>query len=225
MTNIVISIYEDLKSNEKFSLFDNLKKLDLLEKIYFLLVLIDFLLMMAFLFMKKDVAAFYSVIAMFIITIIWIILFRISYRKKWSSNLDKYNQNLDLISKALKEAGITGKNQKKQLIRKLKEDILQLEKQEDKKKTNFEKFSTTYIIPIIAFCAGKYIKDFSANDVVSISIVVIACIFGIRMLGLAIGELRTCLIYGNELQKKQEFLVKLQDLVDRDFEIENEDLI
>ena len=45
------------------------------------------------------------------------------------------------------------------------------------------------------------------------------------MLGLAIGELRTCLIYGNELQKKQEFLVKLQDLVDRDFEIENEDLI
>lgn len=160
-----------------------------------------------------------------VIHIATLILERIR-RKKWKSSLEEYNNELNSLAVLLKEDfNLYEKNKIKQLIYKYYRDIENQETQKIKKSNNIEKFICTYIVPVIAFFVGKI--DTTESSVVEwlvIGIVIIMVIIGVKYIYSSIVEFIE-MISWNQLEKEKHFVLVLQDLLDRDFTIERDDLL
>ena len=148
-------------------------------------------------------------------------------RKKWKTNLKGYNNDLDLLAEILKEKdfNLYEKNKIKQLIRKYYQDIETQESKKNKKNNDIREFICTYIVPVIAFFAGRINTDESSSaEWLAVGIVIIIVVVSGKYICSSIIEL-IGMISWNQLEKEKYFVLKLQDLLDRDFIIEQEDLI
>ena len=148
-------------------------------------------------------------------------------RKKWKTNLKGYNNDLDLLAEILKEKdfNLYEKNKIKQLIRKYYQDIETQESKKNKKNNDIREFICTYIVPVIAFFAGRINTDESSSaEWLAVGIVIIIVVVSGKYICYSIIEL-IGMISWNQLEKEKYFVLKLQDLLDREFIIEQEDLI
>lgn len=148
-------------------------------------------------------------------------------RKKWETNLKGYNVDLDLLAEILKERdfNLYEKNKIKQLVRKYYQDIEIQESKKNQKSNDIREFICTYIVPVIAFFAGRINTDESSSaEWLAVGIVIIIVVVSGKYICSSIIEL-IGMISWNQLEKEKYFVLKLQDLLDRDFIIEQEDLI
>ena len=148
-------------------------------------------------------------------------------RKKWETNLKGYNNDLDLLAEILKEKdfNLYEKNKIKQLIRKYYQDIEMQEAKKTQKSSDIREFICTYIVPVIAFFAGRInVTESSTAEWLAVGIVIIIVVISIKYICSSIIEL-IGMISWNQLEKEKYFVLKLQDLLDRDFSIEQDDLI
>lgn len=148
-------------------------------------------------------------------------------RKKWETNLKGYNVDLDLLAEILKERdfNLYEKNKIKQLIRKYYQDIEIQESKKTQKSSDIREFICTYIIPVIAFFAGRInTNESSSAEWLAVGIVIIIVVVSGKYICSSTIEL-IGMISWNQLEKEKFFVLKLQDLLDRDFIIEQEDLI
>lgn len=123
------------------------------------------------------------------------------------------------------EYNLYEKNKLKQLIRKYNMAIADLESKNIKTKEKYYNYVSSYIIPVVAFCAGKLCEDLKGNEMIKLAFWGVFFLFVVKIVGDAIEVIRTEIIEGDELERKRYFLQKLQDLLDRDFEILENDLL
>lgn len=148
-------------------------------------------------------------------------------RKKWEMNLKGYNVDLDLLAEILKERdfNLYEKNKIKQLIRKYYQDIEIQESKKNQKSSDIREFICTYIVPVIAFFAGRInTNESSSAEWLAVGVIIIIVVVSGKYICSSIIEL-IGMISWNQLEKEKYFVLKLQDLLDRDFIIEQEDLI
>ncbi len=148
-------------------------------------------------------------------------------QKKWNENIHKYHDKLDIVKEILSkpEFNMYEKNKLKQLICKYKVDIDNIKKENLDIKQNYNDFCGGYIVPVIAFGAGKLSQEITGEDLFAICVGVIALLVLIKVMIDNIWMMRIEIIEGNEIERKQDFMQKLQDLLDRDFPIEEKDLL
>lgn len=80
-------------------------------------------------------------------------------------------------------------------------------------------------MPVIAFFAGKInITDSSNTEWLAMGLAIIIIVVSGKYICSSIVELVE-MISWNQLEKEKHFVLKLQDLLDRDFTIEQDDLI
>lgn len=114
----------------------------------------------------------------------------------------------------------------KQLIRKYCQAIDQYNQKSAHKSSEIKGFICTYIVPVVAFFAGKINASSFTSDSewIAVGILVIIIVVFIKYVYASIVEVAR-MISWNVLEKERSFVPKLQDLIDRDFVIEQEDLI
>lgn len=144
--------------------------------------------------------------------------------EKWDDNTEKYNKSLDTIRELLVKYDLYEKNKIKQLIRKYRQDIENVEKEKNKREKGYGGFIGTYIFPIVAFVAGRIGSDYELNDVIQLGLIAIIFTVCIKIIGSSAFSIID-MVKGEPLEKRKRFVKRLQDLVDRDFEILDNDLI
>ncbi len=150
-----------------------------------------------------------------------------SYHKQWEVNLEEYYDDLNILAGILKDENfkLYEKNKIKQLIRKYHQSIKSEEGKRERKNNSIEKFILTYIVPVITFFGGKIsVSDFADVEWIGIGGVIIICICMGKYFCSSIIQLIE-LISWNQLEKEKYIVLKLQDLLDRNFPIEKDDLI
>lgn len=222
----VLEAYE-AKMSGKRTLMEKLAKMDRLTKTIFWGIMVSAVIVLGLAFLRQSQALFIvMIIYVVIIHILTLILERIRH-KKWETSLKEYNEELNMIAEILKEEdfNLYEKNKIKQLICKYYQSIEQSETKNAKKNNDVKEFICTYIVPIIAFFAGKVNTNQPSNtEWLGIGIaIIIAVVSGIYIYS-SIVELIE-MISWNQLEKEKHFVLKLQDLLDRDFAIEQDDLI
>lgn len=148
-------------------------------------------------------------------------------RRKWETNLKEYNEELTLLAKILKEEDfdLYEKNKIKQLICKYYQSIEKQEAKKSKKSSEIKEFICTYIVPVIAFFTGRIDTTQSSDtEWLAVCITIIIVVVSVKYIYSSIVELIE-MISWNQLEKEKHFVLKLQDLLDRDFVIEQDDLI
>ena len=200
--------------------------MDKITKIVFAAIILSPIVITIYAFINPTMVLLIVVgIYVVVIHIATLILERIR-RKKWKSSLEEYNNELNSLAVLLKEDfNLYEKNKIKQLIYKYYRDIENQETQKIKKSNNIEKFICTYIVPVIAFFVGK--NDTTESSVVEwlvIGLVIIMVIIGVKYIYSSIVEFIE-MISWNQLEKEKHFVLVLQDLLDRDFTIERDDLL
>lgn len=148
-------------------------------------------------------------------------------RRKWETNLKEYNKDLNLLAEILKEKdfNLYEKNKIKQLICKYYHSIEKQEAKKNKKSSDIKEFICTYIVPVIAFFTGRLnITESSNTEWLAVGIVIIIVVVSGKYICSSIVELIE-MISWNQLEKEKHFVLKLQDLLDRDFVIEQDDLL
>lgn len=140
--------------------------------------------------------------------------------ENWKSELDKYNKLLDDLRNVLKstEYNLYEKNKIKQIIRKLK-----CEMYEEKNKIRENKFFniiTVLVFPVIFYIGNNLDKE------KSIFVVIYVCTILAGYYILCNCSKQTYeMLRGEPNYKRKQLVQILQDLLDRDFEIGDNDLI
>lgn len=172
-------------------------------------------------------ASIISVICYGILTRIIISLLERRRRTIWRKNIIAYNEDMNLLSDILKasEFDLYNKNKIKQLVRKLQKAIKEQEAKIESKGKETKEFLNTCVLPVIAFFIGQ-VKMESAGllDVIEVVVVLVIIIVGGKY---AISSVIRIIkiLEGDYLEKQKYFCLKLQDLLDRDFIIEKDDLL
>ena len=217
----------EAKTAGKRTFMEKLAKMDRLTKILFWGIIVSAIIVLGLsLFLQSQ--------AMFIVMIIYVIIIYVltstlerTRHRKWKSNLKEYNEDLDLLTEILNEEdfNLYEKNKIKQLICKYYRSIEQGEVKNAKKSSDLKEFICTYIVPVIAFFAGKInITDSSNTEWLAMGLAIIIIVVSGKYICSSIVELVE-MISWNQLEKEKHFVLKLQDLLDRDFTIEQDDLI
>ena len=226
MIEKLLEAYE-AKTAGKRTFMEKLAKMDRLTKILFWGIIVSAIIVLGLsLFLQSQ--------AMFIVMIIYVIIIYVltstlerTLHRKWKSNLKEYNEDLDLLTEILNEEdfNLYEKNKIKQLICKYYRSIEQGEVKNAKKSSDLKEFICTYIVPVIAFFAGKInITDSSNTEWLAMGLAIIIIVVSGKYICSSIVELVE-MISWNQLEKEKHFVLKLQDLLDRDFTIEQDDLI
>ena len=226
MIEKVLEAYVE-KTSGKGSLWEKIDKMNTLSKFFFWgSIVLGFAILIGNLIFQSQEMIFVMVGYVVVLYIITIILERIRH-KKWKINLKKYNEDLDIIAQILKqeEFQLYEKNKIKQLICKYNKSIEQQDNLYSKRSSKMKEFICTYLIPIITFFAGKLSITNSSNDEwIAICLVIIFILISGKYIHSGIMEM-IAIISWNQLEKEKYFVLKLQDLLDRDFIIEQNDLI
>lgn len=226
MIEKLLEAYE-AKTAGKRTFMEKLAKMDRLTKILFWGIIVSAIIVLGLsLFLQSQ--------AMFIVMIIYVIIIYVltstlerTRHREWKSNLKEYNEDLDLLTEILNEEdfNLYEKNKIKQLICKYYRSIEQGEVKNAKKSSDLKEFICTYIVPVIAFFAGKInITDSSNTEWLAMGLAIIIIVVSGKYICSSIVELVE-MISWNQLEKEKHFVLKLQDLLDRDFTIEQDDLI
>lgn len=227
MINNILSAYEEMRRQNEDPFFKALKHVGIGVQIYFIFFLICGFTMIITLVLNQIKIFLCILIAIYTVSPIWIALVRRRNQKKWEVNIHKYHNRLDIVKEILSkpEFNMYEKNKLKQLIRKCKADISNLEKKNSDIKEKYSNFLSGYIVPVIAFGAGKLSQEMTGEDMFMLCLGVIAFLVLIKIVIDNIWIMRTEIIEGNEIERKQDFMQELQDLLDRDFSIGENDLL
>lgn len=227
MINNILNDYEEMRQQDDKNFLKIMKRMEIEDKIYVLTLIVCVLVVFIMLLLDWPNIAICAIIIMMVATSIWSILNRRRQRKKWDINIHKYQDRLDMIREILikPEFNMYDKNKLKQLIRKYKEDIDRIEKENSDIKRNYSNFLSKYIAPVITFAIGKWSQEITGADVFVICVFVLIVVVLTKIIIDSISMIQTEIIEGNERNRKYLFVQELQDLVDRDFPIENEDLL
>ena len=227
MIEKVLEAYEAELAQNK-SLAKILRKMNLLMKCIFVgNIIITIVICFLPLFIRSYYVFLGEIIFYSVVHVEIMILERVRH-KKWEKNIKEYNEELDRIAGILKrnEYNMYDKIKIKQLIRKYREAINQHNQKHANKSNELKDFLYTFIVPIIAFSAGKInATSFSSDsEWIAIGGILIIIVVFIKFVYSSLVELAG-MISWNVLEKEKSFVPKLQDLLDRDFAIEQEDLI
>ncbi len=226
MIEKVLEAYE-AKIAGKSTFIEKLSRMDLLTKVLFWGVIISAVIISGLaLFIQSQTIVIILVLYVGFIYICTLTLEKTRHRK-WKINLKGYNEELNIIAEILKEEdfNLYEKNKIKQLICKYYQSIDIYETMNAKKNSDIKEFVCTYIVPVIAFFAGKINLTNSSNaEWISIGIVIVIVVVSGKYIRSSIIELVE-MISWNQLEKEKHFVLKLQDLLDRDFTIEQDDLL
>ncbi len=138
--------------------------------------------------------------------------------KTWEETSKVYNEKLDNLSNLLKsqEFKINNKLKIQRLIEKCQNEIDKLKMSIDEKKQGGDKIINTYILPVLAYFAGKeWGFDFSIDEVLYSIVIVFGCIFIFGFIFKQVFYFTNILIYKN-MDRLQYLTRLLEDLYDRD---------
>jgi len=224
MTEKILEIYEG-KISEERSFWKNVRNADGFSKFLLWYLFLGLLLIISLAIFVQSPKTLYFV-GFYTISIY--ILTQISERirhGKGEENLVEYHKELDQIASILKDNKLYEKNALKQLIHKYYRSIEEGEAKNEKKSGSIREFICTYIVPIIAFFLGKLDLTTTPNtEWLAIGIVSVIVVASGKYIYSAWVELIMTISW-NQLEKEKKFVLKLQDLLDRDFLIEQEDLL
>lgn len=226
MIEKVLEAYEE-ETKEKNSFWRKLKQKDLTSKILLVFSLISFIIILIFFFCFHNYVMFIVMWVYMIVLYLIVISLEKWWHKKWKENNKEYNDQLNIIASILKksEFNLYSKNKIKQLIAKYYQSIQQVTTIQDKTKNNAKEFYSLYIVPIIAFFGGKVnTTGFNNSEIIAAAIIFVILVTNIKyIIGVFIEIFK--MIGWNQLEKEKHFVLKLQDLLDRDFIIEKDDLL
>lgn len=226
MIEKVLEAYEAKVAGKK-TFVEKLAEMDIITKIVFWGVIVSAVVLFVLAFFMSSKAMLITMCAYGAILYVLTLVLERMHRSKWENNLKEYNKNLDLLAKILKEEdfNLYEKNKIKQLICKYYQSIEKQETKKTQKSSEVKEFICTYIVPVIAFFAGRINTLESSNtEWLAICIVIIIVVVSIKYISSSIVELIE-MISWNQLEKEKHFVLKLQDLLDRDFPIGQDDLI
>lgn len=216
MLQLIIDAYEEKNKDESF--FKSLKKMDSLNRIFIIVIILSLVIPLIFFVFKRFDWCLYAVVDWFIMVYIFTYIISGRTRKKWKDNILNYNKKLDCLKDILCEENINycSKNKIEKLIEQCEKSINDLVSEKEKKRAKRKGFLERYILPIVAFGAGAMSEKINTTELVQICImaVIIIVIINIIIWGfdMFIEEMT-----GNELEKRKYLKGKLEDLLIRDF--------
>ena len=226
MNNSILYAYEEALKDRQNSLLKQFKKENIIEVVYLMINIVFAIGSVVLIIMHKNKIFLYWIGVFIISIIIWINVFRKINEKRWKKNISEYEEDLDLLREILKtKFNIDEKYKIKQLVHKFNNDIEEYSIIDRNRKEKYTTLFGSYIIPIIAFCAGKLFNELKVEDIMEICFMAIFTIIVVSLLGYAIGVIHTEIIEGNLIERKRNIVKHLQDLLDRDFEITQNDLV
>ena len=169
----------------------------------------------------------YAVVFSIIYTLVlWIMIWLSEWlhNKKWQENIEKYKDALSNLKMILEEYDLYEKNKIKQLIYKYKQDADEIEKKLNRWNDIYNELKVSYIIPFIAFVAGKIGNDVSLDDIMVLVIFALLCLFVLRVVFSGIQAIIIDM-RNDPVGRRKRIVRKLQDLLDQNFEITSEDLL
>lgn len=214
MLQLIIDAYEEKNKDESF--FKSLKKMDNLNKVFLVVIVLGLVLSFMLFKLNKIKWGLYSIVALIIIFLIFIYIISVKIIKNWKDNILNYNKKLDCLKDILREEKINycSKNKIENLIKQCENSINAIVSEREKKREHSNRFIERYILPIVAYGAG--VVSFNTKEALQICI---TAIFTVFILNIYIWEFRMLIekITGNELEKKKYMKVTLEDLLIRDF--------
>lgn len=227
MIEKLLEAYEIEVVKDNSPLLKRIKRMKLGRKVILSINVVLIILVLILMIYKINTAFILSLVLIVVLDIETMILEGTRHRN-WKENIDEYNLELNKIASILKrkEFNLYEKIKIKQLICKLYLKI-DYDTQEDlHKKEEKRLFLIKYIIPVITFFVGKLnlLDLFSESSIIVLGISIVVMVYLVKYDYTQTVELLKVLKW-NTAEKGKEFLPKLQDLLDRDFEIGPEDLI
>lgn len=227
MINNILNAYEETKRQNRGNFFNLLKRVGIATFIFYIILFICEILMIISLVQDRKENIWYICLIIIISAIVCTVVDRRLKQKSWNENINNYNDRLIMIKEILlkPEFNMYEKNKIKQLIRKYKVDIDNIEKKNTDIKENYNKFLQVYILPLFAFAAGIFSQEITGKEIFEIIFLVIILLFSIKIIMENVWIMKTEIIEGNEIVRKRDFMLMLQDLLDRDFPIDDGDLL
>lgn len=227
MINNILNAYEERRRQNRKNLLAALKQQGVGVKIQLFIVFVCEVIFIITIIQNRALISLIVFLVFSIILVVGGVVDRKTSQKKWKEKTKLYNEQLNMIKEILTEQNFNlyEKNKIRQLINKFKVDIENLEKKDTNRKENQKNFSNTYILPILAFAAGKLSEKITGKDLIVACFLIIILLVAVKLIMENIWILQIEIIEGNEIVRKRDFMVMLQDLLDRDFSIEKEDLI
>lgn len=227
MIEKVLEAYE-VESSKNNSFVDKLQRMNNLIKFLLGTNIVFVIILCILLFIFQNLLTYTLVIVHYAVMHIEITVMEKVRRKKWEKNINEYNEDLNRIAEILKreEFDLYEKTKIKQLIRKFYQAIESEEQKKIRDSSEVKDFIFKYVFPIAAFFAGKINTSISLfeSEWIALGIIVVAIVVLIRYGYKSIVELARTVSW-NVLEKEKTFVLKLQDLLDRDFKIKQDDLI
>lgn len=221
MLQYIIDAYGQKNKEEGF--FKELKDMKKVNKIALIVILIEVIVAIVFVFLTKLECFIYSIIVIVVTSLIYIFISTRTRRKNWHENIEQYNKTLDDLKTILCGETIQyySKSKIKILIHQCEQSINEIITQKEKFKTENNNFIEKFIIPIVAFAVGIMSTELKSEDMLTICL--IALIF-IILLNFSIKGFSYVLedIEGNLVEERLYMRDKLQDLLVRDFDVEEE---
>ncbi|WAJ22339.1 hypothetical protein [Lacrimispora xylanolytica] len=214
------------KLDEKDHFVKNITQANLLNKITLIFIFSGLSLLPLYVHFKYQSIFLIGLFLYVFIVYVLMSLVEHSNRKNWNINLDKYIDSLDVLKNILKleKYDLYEKYKIKQLIRRYNQSIEKIERESERRGERNIKFLNTYILPVVGFSVGRITSGIAAQDIIIMALYILSFISLFMFLFLQARELME-IIDGNRLEKKKNIVIRLQDLLDRDFEILEDDLI
>lgn len=213
--------------NQKDPFIEKIKKLDFFSKFTMVFILGGMVALFTCICLKINNVLIVGGGLYICLSYIFIAIMERIRQKNWDENSARYLKTLDILRDVLKlpTFDLYDKYKLKQLIRKYNQSIEKTEKEDEQKNKSNSAFVGTYIIPVISFIAGMLsVEKSTIQEVLTLGLY---CIFFICTFKFIFSNIREIMkgIDGNRLEKKKYIADRLQDLLDRDFEIKAEDLL
>ncbi len=143
-------------------------------------------------------------------------------RKKWKDKIKQYNEKLDKLEEILvmPDFGINSKEKIIKVIEKCNAEVSKMNTSIEVQKEKSNKFVGVYILPVLAFFAGKINVGSNTSEIISYGIltVIFICIAGYSVR--EISDFISKFNYRSTI-KLQYLSERLQDLLDRGLTVDN----
>lgn len=220
MLQYIIDAYGQKNKEERF--YKTKKNMNIIYKVALYIILLELVNFIICIYSKNVKGCFGVFLSIGITYIIYICVFNKLRRKNWHENIEQYNDSLDGLKAILSEKCINYYSEKriKVLIKQCKDSINEIKSDKENFKYQMNTFLEKYIVPIFAFSVGIMSKEIGSYDMLYIcllSVVVIVMIrISIKGISYIIEDAE-----GNKIEERKYVLNKLQDLLIRDFDIED----
>jgi len=221
MIYILLNAFEAAtKENDNF--FKNVKKVG----VFFVIAVIVLVALITSTVILCYLKFFKIAVILFLIYIIAALVLSIIgdniNRKNWKDKIKQYNDKLDKLEEILfsSDFGINSEEKIIKVIEKCNAEVAKMEDSIDKQKEKSNKFVGIYILPVLAFVAGKINVGVNMYELISYGIVaiVLICIFAYSVR--EISDFISKFTYRSTI-KLQYLSERLQDLLDRGLKVDS----